>query len=234
MLPNRNRVRARKPLGSTRPATLSAEPVLNKPSAQPAPAESTFPPAQGGDASEQYTYVTDESGYTWLYNTVSGQYYYYDYTQSTYLPHAEPAKDHETDDKKPRSKRRRVVRMAGGQVWEDETLAEWPEDDYRLFAGNLGPDVTTEMLEQVFGKFPTMQRALVVVEKKSGKSKGYGFLSFASPDDFLAAWREFNGKYVGSRPIMLRKSTWKKRDADIRKVKRLDKRAFIEFKSRRK
>ncbi|ORX66965.1 RNA-binding domain-containing protein [Linderina pennispora] len=124
--------------------------------------------------------------------------------------------------------------MAGGQVWEDETLAEWPEDDYRLFAGNLGPDVTTEMLEQVFGKFPTMQRALVVVEKKSGKSKGYGFLSFASPDDFLAAWREFNGKYVGSRPIMLRKSTWKKRDADIRKVKRLDKRAFIEFKSRRK
>ncbi|KAI8323983.1 RNA-binding domain-containing protein, partial [Martensiomyces pterosporus] len=127
-------------------------------------------------------------------------------------------------------KKRRVVRMAGGQVWEDATLDEWPTNDYRLFAGDLGPEVTGELLEQAFGKFRSLQRTHVVVDNRTGKSRGYGFLSFGNPDDFLAAWKEFNGKYVGSRPIKLRKSTWKDRNADIRKVKRQDKRAFLEYK----
>ncbi|KAJ1768928.1 hypothetical protein LPJ74_004475 [Coemansia sp. RSA 1843] len=212
---------------------------------------------------QQYTYVTDESGYTWLYDNVYGQYYYYDSVQGTYIPYsqqgatdssyysdaqthiaasgiAEAAKPDgdsnshgETKRGKPQNKRR-IVRLAGGQVWEDSTLDDWPTNDYRLFAGDLGPEVTGEVLQQAFGKFRTLQRTHVVMDKKTGKSRGYGFLSFGDADDFLAAWKEFNGKYVGSRPIKLRKSTWKERNADIRKVKRLDKRAFLEYKQGRK
>ncbi|KAJ2385804.1 RNA-binding protein 42, partial [Coemansia sp. RSA 2611] len=212
-------------------------------------------PHQSGPAdtsSEQYTYVTDDSGYTWLYDTIYGQYYYYDPAQGTYVPYGSATGVGSTDSaeasgstvpvadgadgqpdnsgKGKHAKKRRIVRMAGGQVWEDSTLDEWPTDDYRLFVGDLGPEVTTELLEQVFGKFRTMQRALVVVDKKTGKSRGYGFLSFADPDEFLAAWKQFNGKYVGSRPISLRKSSWKDRNVDIRKVKRQDKRAFLDYK----
>ncbi|PIA16973.1 hypothetical protein COEREDRAFT_41722 [Coemansia reversa NRRL 1564] len=139
-------------------------------------------------------------------------------------------KDNSGTKSQNQQKKRRVVRMAGGQVWEDSQLDNWPTDDYRLFVGDLGPEVTSEMLEQAFDKFPSLQRTRVVCEKKSGKSQGYGFLSFSDADDFLAAWKEFNGKYVGSRPIKLRKSTWKSRNVDIRKVKRQDKRAFLEYK----
>ncbi|KAJ2558137.1 hypothetical protein EV175_000942 [Coemansia sp. RSA 1933] len=230
---------------------------------------------EGGSASDgagaldgqQYTYVTDDSGYTWLYDTVYGQYYYYDSTQATYVPYGQQgvagsssnnyhsdmqthtpvsetpeaakadASSNTNDGDAKQGKthnKRRTVRLAGGQVWEDSTLDDWPTNDYRLFAGNLGPEVTSDMLQQAFGKFRTLQRAHVVTDKKSEKSRGYGFLSFGDADDFLAAWKEFNGKYVGSRPINLRKSTWKERNVDIRKVKRVEKRAFLQYKHYRK
>ncbi|KAL5701898.1 hypothetical protein ACHQM5_027182 [Ranunculus cassubicifolius] len=47
--------------------------------------------------------------------------------------------------------------------------------------------------------------------KRTGKTRGYGFVSFSNPSDLAAAIKEVNGKYVGNRPIKLRKSTWKER-----------------------
>lgn len=49
----------------------------------------------------------------------------------------------------------------------------------------------------------------VVRDGKSNKSKGYGFVSFKSQEDYIRAMREMDGKYVGNRPIKLRKSNWK-------------------------
>jgi RNA recognition motif-containing protein len=34
----------------------------------------------------------------------------------------------------------------------------------------------------------------VVRDKRTMKSKGFGFISFKDPDDFVRAWREMNGK----------------------------------------
>ena len=31
-----------------------------------------------------------------------------------------------------------TLRKAAGLVWEDKSLVEWPENDYRIFVGNLG------------------------------------------------------------------------------------------------
>ncbi|KAJ2746275.1 RNA-binding protein 42 [Coemansia sp. BCRC 34301] len=240
---------------SSSPAARESAPVAPRNTLSTASYVSGQINGTAGDAqSGQYTYVTDDSGYTWLYDTIHSLYYYYDPAQGTYVLYdatggaglpdtAETAGSStmpgvagvtdgqpENSGKGKHPKKRRIVRMAGGQVWEDLSLDEWPEDDYRLFVGDLGPEVTTELLEQVFGKFRTMQRAHVVVDKKTGKSRGYGFLSFGDPDEFLAAWKQFNGKYVGSRPISLRKSSWKDRNVDIRKVKRQDNRAFLAYK----
>ncbi|KAH0692530.1 hypothetical protein KY285_019627 [Solanum tuberosum] len=40
----------------------------------------------------------------------------------------------------------------------------------------------------------------------TGKTRGYGFVSFSNSLDRAAALTEMNGKYVGNRPIILRKS----------------------------
>ncbi|KAK9732909.1 hypothetical protein RND81_04G031300 [Saponaria officinalis] len=112
---------------------------------------------------------------------------------------------------KAETKRKAIPRKAAGQAWEDPTLAEWPENDYRLFCGDLGNEVNDDVLSKAFSRFPSFNMARVVRDKRTGKSKGYGFVSFANPLDLAAALKEMNGKYVGNRPIKLRKSNWKER-----------------------
>merc|ERR1712088_147143 len=108
--------------------------------------------------------------------------------------------------------KKRVIRTGGGQVWEDESLKDWDPNDFRIFCGDLGNDVTDEVLARTFGRYPSFQKAKVIRDKKTNKTKGFGFISFKEPGDFTKAMREMNGKYVGSRPIKMRKSNWKDRN----------------------
>ena len=99
--------------------------------------------------------------------------------------------------------------MAGGTTWEDETLAEWENgrkhrlftsldpsllvDDFRLFCGDLGNEVNDDVLTRAFNKYPSFQKARVVRDKRSGKTRGYGFISFKDSTDYIRAMREMNG-----------------------------------------
>ncbi|XVF06406.1 hypothetical protein REPUB_Repub06bG0046000 [Reevesia pubescens] len=112
---------------------------------------------------------------------------------------------------KAETKKKAIPRKAAGQSWEDPTLAEWPENDFRLFCGDLGNEVNDDVLSKAFTRFPSFNMARVVRDKRTGKTKGYGFVSFANLSDLAAALKEMNGKYVGNRPIKLRKSNWKER-----------------------
>ncbi|XP_013119515.1 RNA-binding protein 42 [Stomoxys calcitrans] len=127
-----------------------------------------------------------------------------------------------------KKKDRKTVRIAGGQVWEDTSLADWPDDDFRIFCGDLGNDVNDEVLTRTFNKYPSFQRARVIRDKRTGKSKGFGFVSFREPQDFIRAMKEMDGRYVGSRPIKLRKSTWKQRSLDVVKKKEKEKQMLLQ------
>lgn len=116
-------------------------------------------------------------------------------------------------------KSKRNLRMAGGQVWEDQTLADWPDNDFRLFCGDLGNEVSDEILSHAFAKYPSFQRARIVRDKLTHKSRGYGFVSFADPFDCAKALREMNGKYIGNRPVKISKSKWQERNIDVAKKK---------------
>ncbi|XP_028401582.1 RNA-binding protein 42-like [Dendronephthya gigantea] len=120
---------------------------------------------------------------------------------------------------KAKKKDKKFVRVAGGVVWEDTSLADWDPNDFRIFVGDIGNEVTDEALTRAFAKYPSFQKAKVIRERKTNKTKGYGFVSFKESSDFIKAMREMNGKYVGNRPIKLRKSTWKDRSIDVVKKK---------------
>jgi len=47
-------------------------------------------------------------------------------------------------------------------------------------------------------------------------------VSFHDPNDYLRAFRELNGKYVGNRPVKLMKSQWKERCYDNKKIQEDD------------
>jgi hypothetical protein len=98
-------------------------------------------------------------------------------------------------------------RACAGEVWVDPTLDEWPENDFRMFVGNLGNEVTDDMLSEPFAHMKSFVKARVVREPKTKKSKGYGFLSFTEPADALAALNSFNGRYIGNRPITIKRAS---------------------------
>jgi len=106
---------------------------------------------------------------------------------------------------------------SAGQNWEDHTLHDWPEDDHRIFVGDLGNECNDDLLAQAFQHFKSFQKAKVIRERVTGKSRGYGFVCFLDVEDFMAALRNMNGKYIGNRPIKLRKSTWQDRAASSEK-----------------
>jgi RNA recognition motif-containing protein len=110
-----------------------------------------------------------------------------------------------------------VVRKAGGKVWKDSSLSDWPENDYRIFVGNLGTEVGDEMLSSSFRIFKSFQKSRVIRDRRTLKSKGFGFVSFADPNDMIAAIRDVNGKYIGNRPCMLKRSKWEDRNIDSEK-----------------
>ena len=98
-----------------------------------------------------------------------------------------------------------VVRKGGGQTWEDSTLLEWG-NHHRLFIGNLAGEVTDESLIKAFSKYPSVQKARVVRDKRTTKSKGFGFVSLADADEYFQAAKEMQGKYIGSHPVLVRKA----------------------------
>jgi len=104
------------------------------------------------------------------------------------------------------------LRRAAGKIWADASLGDWPDSDNRIFCGDLGNEVNDNTLAKVFVKYASFAKAKVVRDKRTQKTKGYGFVSFLDPFDCAQALKEMQGAYVGNRPIKLRKSSWLKRE----------------------
>ncbi|GME72051.1 hypothetical protein B5S31_g4800 [[Candida] boidinii] len=84
--------------------------------------------------------------------------------------------------------------------------------NYKLFIGNLGPEVNEELIFKSFNKF---SNSIIKIEiPKSDKkklnsiNKGFGFITFNNSNDYLLAFKELNNKYIGSRPIILKNSNF--------------------------
>jgi hypothetical protein len=135
--------------------------------------------------------------------------------QSVYVPGALLGKQGGAGGKVARGgKRTTVLRKGGGKVWEDQTLLEWDPEWFRLFVGDLSNDVSDDVLANAFNKYPSFTKAKVIRDRLSQKAK-FGFVAFSDPEDFLKAWKEMDGKYVGNRPIKLKKADTSIRPVDI-------------------
>ncbi|BGP13369.1 hypothetical protein JCM10213_005787 [Rhodosporidiobolus nylandii] len=102
-----------------------------------------------------------------------------------------------------------VLRKGGGEVWEDQSLLEWDPSHFRLFIGDLDPAIGDDAFKAAFSgpRYPSYVKSKVIRDKYTNKGKGYGFVAYSDPEDFLKAWKEMNGKYVGTRPVTIKKAT---------------------------
>ena len=62
----------------------------------------------------------------------------------------------------------RIYRKGAGVIWQDESLNEWPENDYRMFIGDLGNEVNDQVLANAFIKYPSFAKAKVIRNKITG------------------------------------------------------------------
>ena len=88
-------------------------------------------------------------------------------------------------------------------------VADLDPTHFRIYVGNLGDEVTDGMLVECFQEFESFQKAKLVKDYKTGKSKGFAFVTFKDGKDFLKALRQKNNTFIGRRPMKIKKSKWK-------------------------
>ena len=73
----------------------------------------------------------------------------------------------------------------------------------KLYVGNLAYSVRDESLQQSFGQFGTVTSAKVMMDRDTGRSKGFGFVEMGSDAEAQAAINGMNGQALEGRAIVV-------------------------------
>ena len=71
----------------------------------------------------------------------------------------------------------------------------------KLFIGNLEYTVTSDDLREAFSQAGTVADAVVITDKMSGRSRGFGFVEMSSEEEAKAAIEKLNGSDLKGRKI---------------------------------
>ncbi|XP_065879912.1 polyadenylate-binding protein RBP45-like isoform X2 [Euphorbia lathyris] len=83
--------------------------------------------------------------------------------------------------------------------------------DFTIFVGDLAADVTDYQLQETFRvRFPSTKGAKVVIDRLTGRTKGYGFVRFGDESEQVRAMTEMNGAFCSTRPMRIGLATNKK------------------------
>jgi hypothetical protein len=73
----------------------------------------------------------------------------------------------------------------------------------KLYVGNLPYSYRDSDMEQAFSQFGTVTSAKVMMERDTGRSKGFGFVEMGSPAEAQAAIEGMNGQQIGGRGLVV-------------------------------
>ncbi len=71
----------------------------------------------------------------------------------------------------------------------------------KLYVGNLGYDVSSSDLQQLFAQHGTVNSAEVINDRMTGRSKGFGFVEMSSDQEAQSAISALNGQTHGTRAL---------------------------------
>ena len=70
-----------------------------------------------------------------------------------------------------------------------------------IYVGNLSFNTDSDDLERLFAAYGQVERAQVITDRDTGRSRGFGFVEMASDDEAKAAIDELNGSNVDGRDL---------------------------------
>ncbi|XP_072990865.1 RNA-binding protein 208-like isoform X2 [Typha latifolia] len=103
-----------------------------------------------------------------------------------------------------------IVSLHGRHIYGQAIKVNWAyasgqrEDTsghFHIFVGDLSPEVTDATLYACFSVYNNCSDARVMWDNKTGRSRGFGFVSFRSQQDAQNAINEMTGKWLGNRQI---------------------------------
>ena len=71
----------------------------------------------------------------------------------------------------------------------------------KLYVGNLSFSVDSHQLSEVFSEFGTVSSSNVIMDRDTGRSKGFGFVEMSAPNEAQAAIEKLNGRDLGGRAM---------------------------------
>ena len=88
-------------------------------------------------------------------------------------------------------------------------------DQNKLFIGSLPWAITSDSLKELFAKYGDITEAIVITDRATGRSKGFGFVTFATAEAAKAAL-EMDKQQVEGRPIVVSMAKPKENTGDRR------------------
>jgi cold-inducible RNA-binding protein len=73
----------------------------------------------------------------------------------------------------------------------------------KIYVGNLPFSATNDSLNEMFSKFGTVSSAKIVMDRDTGRSKGFGFVEMSTDGEAAAAIEKLNGSDVGGRNLVV-------------------------------
>ncbi len=73
----------------------------------------------------------------------------------------------------------------------------------KLYVGNLPYSFSDSDMERTFAEFGTVNSAKIIMDRDSGRSKGFGFVEMSSPAEAAAAVKALHGQDMGGRDMVV-------------------------------
>ncbi|MEE4240821.1 MAG: RNA-binding protein [Desulfopila sp.] len=86
----------------------------------------------------------------------------------------------------------------------------------KIYIGNMSYEVTEDDLRQLFGEFGEVQSADIIMDKISGRSKGFGFVEMATKEEGQAAITGLDGKEIKGRTVAVNEAKPQTKSRDSR------------------
>uniref|UniRef100_A0A8C7N0N6 Nucleolysin TIA-1 n=1 Tax=Oncorhynchus kisutch TaxID=8019 RepID=A0A8C7N0N6_ONCKI len=132
-----------------------------------------------------------------------------------------------------------LAAMNGRKIMGKEVKVNWAttpssqkkdtSNHFHVFVGDLSPEITTDDIKAAFAPFGRISDARVVKDMATGKSKGYGFVSFFNKWDAENAIQQMGGQWLGGRQIRTNWATRKPPAPKATYEKQLMRQTFTPF-----